>query len=854
MLLSVLVIVGAVVVGARRCESGAEHRETTKAPAAPGTDPPEARRGAEMTSARGSIAGTVHDAAAAPISAARVCILPASLVPASGELPCTTTDPRGEFRFARLDAAEYVVTASAADRGPGATSFWLRANEARTGVDILLGTEGAELRGTVLDISGGPVARARITSLQLADFDLAGAPGPVVESNDSGEFSLWVTPGRVRVTAFADGYAAEPVLAGAPGTIEIALTPESSIAGTIVDAAGDPVAGARVRATSLEGARAREGAVLSTERGSFLIGGLAPGRYHVVATRPGARGQAASSTLVGLAQHVAGVSVTLRAAPRVTGVVRSRDDGRPCANASVVLHDARTDTQISMRRADDGLMISDGTPAGDYTPIVWCPGHRSLTASPIRVAASDPAPQVWPVEAGSAISGRVIYRDGSPASAAMVHVTSINPAGPRLVSADRASARGRFEITGLEAGAYTIEARSGTAVSRTAVSITVPATGMIEQDLVVERAGEIRGTLVDPSGVPVENVAVDAWPDTAITRLHELSAVTDARGEFLIAGLRAGTFVVTPRRGGIELIAGPDQRPASAQVTVELGRTAIVRLVVGRPSGEIRGVVVDAQGRPAGDVFVTASLEAGGSSGRVLSEQDGGDRDRPVLSRTDGRFVLERLPPGEYTIRAARRGGGEAIATHVAVGSQVRLAMGRTGTIRGVVRGAAGPPAQRLRLHLGDPRTGYQRFEIADASDGSFEIGDVPAGHYVLTAIDADGAGRVEIDLAEAEIEQGIVVVRLAYATVSGRVIDGTTGRPVAGVSMFVRFAFPDDRITPAPDVPAITGDDGRFTVTRVPQGAVVIAGMSSDDRFVEVERTIRGATLELGDLSLGGE
>jgi hypothetical protein len=123
-------------------------------------------------------------------------------------------------------------------------------------------------------------------------------------------------------------------------------------------------------------------------------------------------------------------------------------------------------------------------------------------------------------------------------------------------------------------------------------------------------------------------------------------------------------------------------------VTVAAAQTVNVRLVVEPQNGHITGTVVDADGKPVADAYVAAARESDAAGAQASSVVDTrwGD-DRPALTATDGRFTLGPFASGNYTLRAYRKGGGEAIAEHVAVGSNAHQRQSRSaGSIRPVPR------------------------------------------------------------------------------------------------------------------------------------------------------------------------
>jgi len=88
---------------------------------------------------------------------------------------------------------------------------------------------------------------------------------------------------------------------------------------------------------------------------------------------------------------------------------------------------------------------------------------------------------------------------------------------------------------------------------------------------------------------------------------------------------------------------------AEAQrLTIAQGQTitAINLTLLPTQTARVSGIVVDAQGRPLGNVFV--NVIQGFGFGNMLGGQ----------TKADGTFTISGLSPGEYTVRANLPGGG----------------------------------------------------------------------------------------------------------------------------------------------------------------------------------------------------
>ena len=89
-------------------------------------------------------------------------------------------------------------------------------------------------------------------------------------------------------------------------------------------------------------------------------------------------------------------------------------------------------------------------------------------------------------------------------------------------------------------------------------------------------------------------------------------------------------------------------------------------------AGKITGVVRDADGAPVADAFVEATREsesaAASAGGAMRDGRWGSFWNTPHLTDEDGRFTLPDLEKGKHSLRAHRKGGGEALLEHVEIG------------------------------------------------------------------------------------------------------------------------------------------------------------------------------------------
>jgi Carboxypeptidase regulatory-like domain len=330
-----------------------------------------------------------------------------------------------------------------------------------------------------------------------------------------------------------------------------------------------------------------------------------------------------------------------------------------------------------------------------------------------------------------AITGRVVAADSGRA---LRHARVVAGGGgrPRAASTDE---QGRYRITGLQAGTYTVTAAKSGFVDGAFGQRRTSGTGTPLEltdgqqagniDIKLARGGVVTGHVLDEEGEPLARAMVTVLRQQYVRGQKQLTPAgtdqSDDRGQYRVFGLPPGDYFVSATAGGIEQIVrqvagdfGGAQQAAEtsgyaptyyAGVTSASDATRIklsaaqevtgidfqIQIV---PFATVKGVVV---GGPATVMLVS---EEGGSNGGTIGALGGGfaalvgrgggrgaggigaalGGGLRAVTRSDGTFSIPNVTPGKYTIIARADGGPDAplrtaMQPLVVAGNEVNVAL-----------------------------------------------------------------------------------------------------------------------------------------------------------------------------------
>lgn len=473
-----------------------------------------------------------------------------------------------------------------------------------------------------------------------------------------------------------------------PSATEVPAPPVLLLGVRVVDAAGEPVAGAEVLASNERGDLEPAGRSGADGRAAIRF----PPRRERGQVLVAARGAGHAPSLVVAAELGGGAETILvvrGAEARVRGTVRDAA-GRPLAGARVV--------------AGEEVRLGLGE-LGGRRRAVRQPGRLALGHEPELVGG--PAFQLR-AEVGGFLGAQVLTRDGRFG---------------RLpgVAGARTDAEGRFQLRGLEPGTtrVRIEAPDHAAFE---VRLELAPGDLTLDEVVLEREAMLVGRVTRADGLPHAGGVVYAWHDGAPTGV---AAKFNPEGAFRLEALPPGSthLFAETLEGALPALS------ASARLTLDSGETARWDAVVdndARVVGRlVDGPLADGRVQPLANWRVELRLD------RLPSRTVAATR-----TRADGTFVLPACPPLPGSLALFPPRGAPLLPAWVVAGvtagmdlGDVRVPDAPRAIVRGRVLDAGGAPLADTQILL-LPTSGTAAHPARTRADGRFATTPLPAGDY----------------------------------------------------------------------------------------------------------------------------
>ena len=725
------------------------------------------------------------------------------------------TDADGRFRMPGLPPKEYTVRSTRVGQVAAETDLVLSLSNPDHRVELRM-ADGGWITGVVRSEDGTPLPDAKVALIPARGFAMYQWDSErILEEgmavNEDGSFRLTGVPddNSHRVVAAAEGYARDRSDRVVPGMkVELGLEASVSLAGIVLDAAGQPVAEASIIAsrTGEPSGRNREfmaqSDTTSDEEGRFAFEELTTGTYNLAVSSPAGEVRQENVEVSADSPEVelrlpSGESVIVRVADAdgqaiedaIVQIERSVNTGSldliPGQRRVSVAVDSNGDiinlgAGVTRTGSTDeaGMIRFVGLAEGDYVLTIEKEGYAETKQTVTRSGDDE---QLVIVELPRESSLRVLAVDaiGNPIPGANLELERVD-ADPKDSQSKVTDAWGLAEFNSLTPGEYTLReiasspsggfivfddpSSAETTPQQEEVLRFALEEGEAGEQQIVLAAKAVPTVLVTRLGVPVPNagVSIEAKSDGASASYFTIAGFgnsdtsTNAQGRATLPPSDPGTYVIKARAKAtnpyteLEVTLGP-----GAQLfTVELASGGVTGTITGAA-----GPLVDAQislNRQRGEGEASTNRGVGIIS-LAVGDEDGDDdlmtfdfngADARSNTDGDGRFRFMDVPPGTYTMSIKAKGHSPLTteAFEVTEGTQVD---------RGVITLEQGASLGGRIVNIPDDEDGnapyYTLVRLQDAEGNSVRYGSArSSGNYRFDELEP-GTYRLAIDLPNGE-------------------------------------------------------------------------------------------------------
>lgn len=485
--------------------------------------------------------------------------------------------------------------------------------------------------------------------------------------------------------------------------------------------------------------------------------------------------------------------------------------------------------------------FTDVPTASSYALIVDHADYARREEGPFEVQEGQQVQQIVVLKAGTRLYGTVTDTGGNPVPQAQLFLGLSALGLPLALSDDdptlhriSTDSTGQFEFKNLATGSYMLTAVADGYGRMTLQQLNVSEDGDVQQDLVLDLASALGGTVKSITGEPIEGAEVVVYSISNRSSRTQTRTFTDEHGEFMVQDVPDGDYSLRVAAEGYR--AEPWTRASTGDMSIAIQLS---------PQPTIRGRVLDAVTKQPVTAF-TVNLRQGVPNSDYSTKVQSTTKD---VQDAEGRFELNAPMKGEYQVEASAPGYAPSFSSSFTIEDGQELPgltvyVDRGGSIVGRIVDSKGAPIRGaliktnnnhwtgtdFDLSMGDFFPGKAtKLQIRSNAKGEFTISGLTPTTYLLEIAESTHSKTVlkEVLVAVGRETNVKEIVMSSGASVSGSV-RGPSGMPLRNASVTLQLGagpggFP---IT----YRSKTGREGTYTFKHVRGGTYYIHATRPSD------------------------
>ncbi len=720
-----------------------------------------------------------------------------------GDVLQTVTNEEGAYSFDLTSGTWKLECEKTGFISPDPSYVNLAAGDNVQNQNLILTPRANQVTGFVYKVlsEGGTTPFENVTVTAVPDA------GNVVttQTSSGGHYNLSLKSGSYTISASKQGYTSSKsvqltlTVAETVSDINFTLTPNPSvIRGTVSDANGNPIGGAKITA---DGAQAQ-----SLPNGSYSLS-VSAGTFDVTAYKDGYITSEPKKVSVSPGQTLTGINFVLTPnAGVIAGKVTS--GGQPVNGATVEATNGNADFTVTTdAEGKYSFSIEPGTwnVSAVKTGFVKS-AAKTITVGPGQQSMNNNFELVRNI---ATINGTVESGLG-PVSGAEITITET---GNQSNSLNTVSAENGSFSAQVEAGkSYNVKVtKKGYADYNYSTAVLGVSSVTTLNVHLNANPSSLSGTVRNNAGKILEGATVKVYKNGSLTAEKN----TAYNGSYEI-GLSAGSYKVVASKAGY--------LPDSVNVNVQVGENLTgIDFTLTENFAVITGTVADKTGKALENVTINLT----GTNGNATFSTD-----------ANGSFLYSRLLGGTYEIAFSKEGYADTtISGYVVHDGESKILnvemYSLDGSVNGTIKDSKGNALEGATVMLFNSDKSYNALT---ASDGSYQINAVAYGMYNLTALKA---GFTSTDTLSVSVTKDAPSVKVDFnaltennAEVRGKITD-ENGNPLADVSVSVSGSYGSGN--------AVTDNSGNFAISALTPGSYSLSAFKDDYSTVDTTVNITG-------------